>query len=181
MGEVASAVSRRASYQAYLDLPDDLRAEYINGVIIMNPPPSFAHQRTCLRARDMLVAALPGAIVAVAVGWRLRPDRDNVRIPDVCVLGHEPESELVTVPPLVVIEVLSSNRTDDLVRKSTDYLDAGAGQYWIIDPRDTVLDCYLNTPTGWEVLAHLTSENSTGTVEVADLGPVTLDLDQLLG
>jgi len=166
--------------QEYLELPGEFRAEFVHGVIVVNPPPSFTHQRACLCLRDMLVANLPRAVVAVAVGWRLHPDRDDVRIPDVCVLSNEPDTDLLTAPPLVVVEVLSSNRSDDLVRKSTEYLEATAGQYWIIDPRDHVLDAYLNTPTGWEVLAHLTDDNPAGTVEIPGLGPVPLDLALLL-
>lgn len=181
MSESASAIGRRVSYQAYLDLPDELRAEYVNGVVIVNPPPSFVHQRICLRLRDALVTALPSAVVAVAVGWKLSPDRQDIRIPDVAVLDAEPAEDLVAVPPLLVVEVLSTNRSDDLVRKSTEYLDAGAGQYWIMDPRDRVLDAYLSTPAGWEVLAHLTDEHPTGVVRVAELGDVRLDLAALLG
>ncbi|MDQ1289389.1 MAG: hypothetical protein QG622_2955 [Actinomycetota bacterium] len=167
-------------YQAYLDLPDHLRAEYVGGVIIVKPPPSPLHQLICGRLNDLLSAALPRATVAVSVGWALRPDGSGVRVPDVSVLDHDPSDKLLVVPPLVVIEVLSANRSEDLVRKSTDYLDAGAGQYWIVDPRDRLLDAYLNTPTGWEPLAGLTDDNPTGTVEVSGYGAVGLDLSQLL-
>jgi Uma2 family endonuclease len=180
MGGAAVVTGKRATLQEYLELPGEFRAEFVHGVVLVNPPPSFAHQRSCLRLRDVLVAHLPLAVVAVAVGWKLQPDRDDVRIPDVCVLPHEPDTDLLTTPPLVVVEVLSSNRSDDLVRKSTEYLEAGAGQYWIIDPRDHVLDAFLNTPTGWEVLAHLTDDNPSGTVEVPGLGRVPLDLTQIL-
>lgn len=181
MARPVAVDGERISYRAYLDLPDDLRAEYVHGTVIVNPPPSFTHQRACLRLRDTLTTTLPTAVVGVGVGWRLHRERTDVRIPDVCVLDHEPAGDLVTDSPAVVVEVLSSNRSDDLVRKSTEYLEAGAGQYWIIDPRDRVLDAFLNTPTGWEVLAHLTDDAPSGTVSVTGLGSVTLDLPALLG
>ena len=63
--------------------------------------------------------------------------------PDLIVLADVPPGDVVTTEPLVVVEVLSSNRSDDLVRKSTEYLAAGAGQYWIVDPRDRVMDVLL--------------------------------------
>jgi Uma2 family endonuclease len=179
---VSSALAeRRATLQEYLDLPEELHAEFVHGAIVVNPPPSYAHQRACLRLRDLLVADLPQASVAVAVGWKLHPDRDDVRIPDVSVLTREPTTDLLTEPPAVVVEVLSTNRSDDLVRKSTEYLEAGAGQYWIVDPRDRVLDAYRHTPTGWEVLARLTDVGPTGAVTVPDLGTVHLDLRRILG
>lgn len=172
---------RRATFREYLDLPGELHAEFVNGVVVVSPPPSYAHQRACLRLRDLLVTDLPRAAVAVAVGWRLHPDREDVRIPDVCVLTREPETELLTDPPAVVIEVLSTNRSDDLVRKSTEYLEAGAGQYWVVDPRDRVLDAYRNTPTGWEVLTRLTDDAPEDVIEVPGLGRVHADLRRVLG
>jgi hypothetical protein len=33
---------RRSSYAEYLALPDDLRAEYGNGEVLVSPPPSFS-------------------------------------------------------------------------------------------------------------------------------------------
>lgn len=182
MTVVAAVVvpGRRASYAQYLDLPDDLRANYVNGEVLMDPPPSYAHQRICQRLRDLLVATVPRDLIAVAVGWQLSDDPPHVRIPDVAVLASEPAGSLITEPPLVAVEVLSTNRTDDLVRKSTEYLRAGVGQYWIIDPRDEVLDVLAGTPAGWESLVRLTRGAPTGSVAIAGFGVVQLSLGDLL-
>lgn len=171
---------RRASYAEYLDLPDDLRADYVNGEVQVNPPPSFAHQRICQRLRDLLVATVPRDLVAVAVGWQLSDEPPHVRIPDVAVLASEPAGTLITEPPLAAVEVLSTSRTDDLVRRATEYLRAGVGQYWIVDPRDEVLDVLAGTPAGWEPLVRLTRDAPTGSVTIAGFGVVQLSLGDLL-
>src|SRR5660398_207488 len=74
------------------------------------------------------------------------------------VLTEAPSGDVVTTAPTVVIEVLSTNRTDDLVRKSTEYLGAGVRQYWIVDPRDRVLDVFELAASGWERIAQLSDD-----------------------
>ncbi len=41
--------------------------------------------------------------------------------------------------PLLVIEVVSSNRAKDFVAKLQRYAAWGAPSYWIVDPRDRVV------------------------------------------
>ena len=42
--------------------------------------------------------------------------------------------------PHIAVEVLSSDRNRDLIRKRQIYADAGVSEYWIFDPRnDTAL------------------------------------------
>lgn len=176
-----AVLGQRVSYAEYLSLPDILRAEYVNGEVLVNPPPSFAHQKICLRIRDLLVAVVPRDLVAVAVGWQVSSDPPHVRIPDVAVLRREPAGGLITEAPLVAIEVLSTNRSDDLVRKSAEYHEAGVGQYWVIDPRDEVLDVFAGTPAGWELLIHLTRDAPTGSVSIAEFGTVQIELSEILG
>src|SRR4051794_3125785 len=121
------------SWERYYALPDELRAEYSDGRAFVTPGPSFHHQDICQRLYAVLSRDLSQAIVAVAVGWRLIDSPPRLRIPDVMVLTAVPDGDVVTEPPLVVVEVLSINRGTDLVRKATEYLEAGAGQYWVVD------------------------------------------------
>jgi hypothetical protein len=78
----------------------------------------------------------------------------------VMVLGRAPTCDVVTDVPTIVIEVLSTNRTDDLVRKSTEYLAAGARQYWIVDPQDRVFDVFQQSATGWERIAQRSARST---------------------
>lgn len=180
MGVTAPVLGKRASYADYLALADGLRAEYVDGEVLVNPPPSYLHQMICLRLRDLLLAGLPGALVVVAAGWQMAADSPQVRIPGVAVLAAEPQGALISEAPLVVIEVLSTSRHDDLVRKSGEYLGAGVGQYWVLDPRDQVFDIFGHADHKWALLAHLTRENPTAAVRVAHLGSVTVSLGDIL-
>lgn len=59
----------------------------------------------------------------------------------VAPLGGDPDDPFIGVPHLVV-EVLSSNRRDDLVAKLNRYAAWGAPSYWIVDPRDRIIRTY---------------------------------------
>ena len=181
-GSAASAIAGvPMSWEQFLALPDDARAEYADGRAYVNPPPSYAHQRICLRLRDLLVSRLGGrAVIVLGVGWRLPGGPPRLRIPDLMVLHGEPSGDLVTDAPPVVVEVLSSNRGDDLVRKSTEYLRAGAGQYWIVDPRDRVVDVYARTEAGWDHLAQLSDAAGEATFPTP-FGELGLSLSEILG
>jgi len=183
MVEVTALVptGRRMTYEQYLDLPDEVRAEYVDGEALMNLAPSFRHQEVCLRLADLLRAQLgPAAVVALAVGWQLADRAPKLRIPDLVVLERRPDSDLVTTAPLVAVEVMSSNRRNDLVRKSTEYLAAGVQQYWIVDLRDRGISVYSRAEGGWELLADLTSSAPTATVEIPPFGSVNVSLAELL-
>ena len=172
---------RPMSWDQYLALPDDARAEYSDGKAYVPPPPTFAHQEVCQRLRDVIKTQLgPSVVVAVGVGWQLPGDRQRLRVPDLMVLADVPLGDVVTTAPLVVVEVLSTNRSDDLVHKSTEYLAAGAGQYWIVDPRDRVVDVFRHTASGWDLVARLSDDVSAATVPVPSYGDVQLSLHEVL-
>ncbi len=178
----ATSAVHAMSWEQFLELPGDARAEYVDGKALVNPPPTYGHQKVCLRLRDILTAQLgAAATVAVAVGWLFPGDRPRLRIPDLMVLDSEPAGDLVTEAPPVVVEVLSTNRVDDLVRKSTEYLDAGAAQYWIIDPRDRVMDVFRRTAGGWDRAAHLSDHAPEATVATPPFGDIALSLTDILG
>ena len=63
--------------------------------------------------------------------------------PDVAIVFRENAGiladRMVEGAPNIVVEILSSDRSRDLVRKRRLYAEAGVGEYWIVDPtRDTV-------------------------------------------
>jgi Uma2 family endonuclease len=157
------------SWDAFLALPDGDRVEFTQGRAVVSPPPTFAHQEICLRLRDALRAGLgTDTIVAVATGW-VDAAEQWTRIPDLMVLGRAPaDGAVVTEPPLVVVEVLSSNRRSDLVVKAVEYHREGAGQYWVVDPRDQTIDVFVRAPAAWHRLHRMTVETPTAEVSVGE-------------
>ena len=176
----AADVNRQPmSWSEFLARPDSDRVEYSEGLAIMNPPPTFAHQEICLRTRDALMAGLgPDAVVAVATGW-VNARISWTRIPDLMLLTGAPAGEdIVTSPPIVVVEVLSTNRRDDLVIKWVEYHREGAGQYWIVDPRDRVIDVYTRASTTWRHVTRL-SDDAPSAILYTSVGDMTLRITDI--
>ena len=173
-------VERPMLWHEFLELSDGERAEYSEGVAIMTPPPTFEHQEICQRLRDALKSSLGAdAVVAVATGW-VQPNIGWTRIPDLMVLTHAPAGgDVVTSPPAVVIEVLSSNRRDDLVAKSVEYHREGAEQYWVVDPRDRAIDIFVRAAAAWRHVHRLSDDTPSATVSTT-VGDVTLRLADIL-
>ncbi len=120
------------SWDDYQDLRTEVRGEYIDGMFVVSPAPSWLHQRISLRLAITLIDAVePGLRVIEAWGWK--PDR-NEFVPDVLV--HEPTDEVkrLTAKPVLAVEILSGDPAADLVRKAGYYAALGLPHYWVIDP-----------------------------------------------
>ena len=82
---------------------------------------------------------------------------------------------------MLVVEVISpSTKSEDTVRKSTEYLAAGVGQYWIVDRDARELVVYENHGGEWAQVVVLDQSHPAATVQVGEWGEVALDLDLLL-
>jgi Uma2 family endonuclease len=67
---------------------------------------------------------------------RVRVSGNRVRIPDLVVLTAGPQPDVLTDPPLLVIEILSPDDTySDTQERASDYSRMGVGTVWIIDPK----------------------------------------------
>jgi Uma2 family endonuclease len=67
---------------------------------------------------------------------RVRVSPVRIRIPDVVVLRPGAQRDVLTDPPLLVIEILSPDDTySDLEDRCQDYRAMGVETVWIIDPK----------------------------------------------
>ena len=171
-------IRRPMSYDEYQRLPERMRAEWVDGEVIVSPSPTFRHQQAARRLANLLERSLPDLVVVEAVTVVLAP-KLRERIPDVVVVTEEP-SGVVTETPLIAVEVTSpGNRSEDTVRKSTEYLAAGVGQYWLADPVERTLDVFELGPDGWVVVARVDRDTPEATVLVRTHGTVALGLAEL--
>ncbi len=123
------------TWEDYEALPDDVRAEYVDGRVHVNPRPTRVHQRVVHRLARMIEDSCEIAGVEVVVEWAWKPSGDEFS-PDVLVVPPTDEDVRFTGTPLLVVEVLSTNRAHDLVTKAFKYAEAGLPRYWVVDPGD---------------------------------------------
>jgi len=67
---------------------------------------------------------------------RVQINEDRVRIPDLVVVKAGPQPDVLTSPPLLVIEILSPDDSySDTQERAQDYRQMGVETVWIIDPK----------------------------------------------
>ena len=67
---------------------------------------------------------------------RVRVSENRVRIPDLVVLTAGPQPDVLTDPPMLVIEILSPDDTySDTQERTQDYRAMGVETVWIVDPK----------------------------------------------
>ena len=146
----------RMSVDEFLDLPetDEYRwLELDDGELYIMPRPRRVHQFL----KDELVthfkillnnSPTPPAEVYTELVIIISRESGRILIPDLSVFlrppGDDSDISAAGSIPDIVIEILSTNRSRDLVRKRQLYAEAGVPEYWIFDPRnDTVLPLEL--------------------------------------
>lgn len=159
------------SWEEYAALGTEPRAEYVDGRVQVSPRPTKIHQRIGFRLANLLEAVLPDDL-EVALDWSWTVGGDEFA-PDVMV--HEVTDEVVrfTGTPVLAVEVLSSNRSADLVVKVLKYAAAGLRHYWVVDPRDGVLDAFELQDGIYQHTAHVTLD---APAEVS-FGPASVHVD----
>lgn len=168
------------SWDEYLALPDQPRAEWVDGEAVIRMAPGLHHGSAAVELAIRLGPLFPDCFLVSETSLRL--PRNRVRLPDLMLVRNRTSDEydFVSEAPELVVEVLSrATRTEDTVVKSAEYADAGIGQYWIVDPTLRTIDAMRNVEGSWELIAHLDDEQPTGQVEL-DGVRVPLDLNAIL-
>lgn len=170
---------RAMSPEEFDGLPEQVRAEYVDGVALMSPPSAGGHQDVALNVAMTLRRALPQSTVRCEAGFAL--PSGTLRIPDVSVQRVRDDQHWSHELPIVVVEILSSStRGEDLFRKTVDYRKSGVEQYWIVDRAVRTLTVLVNVGDEWDIAFTLSDDAPTASIDVADLGTVDLDLSDLL-
>lgn len=141
MADTAKNVPRITA-EEYFKLTADRedRTELLDGEIVAMASPSIRHQDIAsglITELRQFVKRNGGKCRPFAAPTYVRLDDLNVLVPDVFV-SCDPErfgEQYHSGAPDFVVEIVSTNRSDDFSRKLWLYRRSGVREYWIIDPR----------------------------------------------
>jgi Uma2 family endonuclease len=140
----------RLSIDMLDELPDDgTRYELLEGVLLVTPAPSFAHQVVATRLVAMLSSALAGSDATVVAVGAIQRGKHTQLQPDVlvCPPGLRPTANWRDIRDWwLAAEVLSpSSRLYDREVKRGAYLALGVQEYWIVDPDICLVERWTRT------------------------------------
>lgn len=162
------------SWDEYEAMPSHVAGEYIDGCLVVSPSASGRHQDISLALAIALRPVLPAG-VRVREAWAWKPDAHEF-IPDLIVFDETPEQARLTGRPHLVVEILSSDRAADTIRKFALYAQSGLEHYWIIHPDSPeIIEYRLDDGTFRETARHL-----PGSEARLDFGVAILTLDPAL-
>jgi Uma2 family endonuclease len=138
---------RRQAFYEWMD--DDMKAEFINGEIIVHSPALEKHNAAVLRL-GMLLSAFVDAqeLGMVRIEKALVELTRNSYEPDVCYFGTDKSAtilpdQLYYPAPDLVVEVLSkSTQKSDREVKFEDYAAHGVMEYWLVDPTRQTIETF---------------------------------------
>ena len=141
----------------YYALPDEMRAELIDGVLYDMATPAFIHQMIVMQISVKLANYIKekgGKCIPLGAPFDTQLDCDNRTMvqPDVMVICDRDKirkNKLFGAPDFIV-EVLSpSTKHKDRSIKLDKYMAAGVREYWIVDPDKKHITVY--TPSAeWD-------------------------------
>ncbi len=146
----APAQEKVYTEEDYYNLPEDVRAELIDGRIYYQAAPGRQHQ-TILSELHIAIGnylkSKKGScrVFPAPFAVKLFEDRKNIVEPDISVICDR--SKLTdrgcTGAPDWIIEIISPGTSShDYIRKLNLYADAGVREYWIVDPRTEKITVY---------------------------------------
>ena len=147
----------------YYNLPEDVRAELIDGKFYYMSAPNRIHQKILsflhvrianyIESRDGSCEVYPAPF---AVSLFEDDDRTIVE-PDISVIcdSHKLTDRGCSGAPDWIIEIISpTTSSHDYVRKLNLYLDSGVKEYWIVDPLSKKILVYHMKQTDFKVDAY---------------------------
>lgn len=124
------------------------RCELINGEVVYQASPSIVHQKIVGGVYVELsnfIKRRGGKCSAFVSPCDVKLDEENVVQPDVFVICDDDkiDDRFISGAPDLVIEVVSTNRSHDYLKKFDLYRKFGVREYWIVDPLAERVIVYL--------------------------------------
>lgn len=159
MSEVL-AQSKLYTEEDYYNLPENVRADLIDGQIYYHATPSRRHQRILGFLFNHIsnhINSKGGPCEVYPAPFAVKPfaeDNKTVVEPDISVIcdPNKLTDRGCTGSPDWIIEIISpSTSSHDYIRKLNLYADSGVKEYWIVDPERKRIFVYFLENTKFEV------------------------------
>ena len=147
----------------YYNLPENVRAELINGQIYYMAAPSRIHQEILMFLSKTIANYIdskkgPCKVYPAPFAVKLFSEDDrNVVEPDISIIcdPNKLTDRGCTGAPDWIVEIVSpSNSSHDYIRKLNLYADAGIREYWIVNPIKESIFVYHLEETKFEAAAY---------------------------
>ena len=144
----------------YYNLPENVRAELIDGFLIYNQAaPSRLHQTILMELSGTIREYIKSKkgncrVYPAPFAVKLRKDRKTIVEPDISVIcdRNKLTDQGCTGAPDWIIEIVSpGNSSHDYITKLNLYSDAGVREYWIVDPAKKSIFVYYLEKTNFKV------------------------------
>jgi Uma2 family endonuclease len=126
----------------HISLSEDLATnyrpdcEYVDGEIRERNVGKWEHARVQALLAAWFISHESQWGIACGTELRVLVSENSVRIPDVVIVTAGPQPDVLTEPPLLVIEILSPDDSySDTQERAWDYRRMGVETVWIIDPK----------------------------------------------
>ncbi len=134
----------------YRSLPDDTRAELIDGYLLVMEAPSVTHQNLItelLVEFALFIRSSHGSCKVFPAPLDVRLDCDDKTMvqPDIvvsCDIEKRTDRELLGAPDMCIEIISDSTRSRDYGLKMMKYMNAGVREYWIVDSKRESITCY---------------------------------------
>ena len=169
----------RTPYETYLETPEEVKCELINGEIVMMGAPSDAHQHMCGELFYQLRTFLHGhrCQVRMSPGVQFREEEpiNNAIQPDiavVCAPEKFKKQGIVGAPDFIVEVVSPLSASYDAITKRNLYEIEGVREYWIVDPQRRTVYVFMLDNGRYETTIYSADDH----VPVSVLQGCTIDM-----
>jgi Uma2 family endonuclease len=140
---MATTTAAHISVEEYLKTAYHPDCDYVDGVLEERNLGEVDHGSVQARFAQFFLNLYKQTGLFAMTEVRMRLRERKYRIPDVMVTRGKPAERVVTTPPVLCIEILSSE--DRIARLNTriqDYLEFGVLVVWLVDPEERRLWVY---------------------------------------
>ncbi|WP_415330362.1 Uma2 family endonuclease [Clostridium perfringens] len=165
MGVPNTKIYTLDEYNKLRESSEDLY-EFIDGDIIKLWSPSTMHQTVALNLGMELKKYFSKGKCKVMLApydvFLCKDNKTDVVIPDISVMCDKSgfDDKRYKGVPTLIVEILSSNVSDDTVRKFNLYLKYGVIEYWIIDPKNKTFQIHTYDELNKTYVSHIQEDYS---------------------